>query len=279
MVTKTQGYKTAADLPDELRADLGALLLSLADNKRLLGMRYSEWLLGAPTLEAGIACSAMAQDEWGHGRILYAMLNDFGFEPGRLEHERDASEYHSIELLDDPPPTWQELVALNFLLDSAISVQCQAMRDSRYEPLHYKMKKLIDEERFHLEHGSGWTLRMAETEAGRQALSAVFGPAVAACLRWFGSPDGAVGVRLAEHGIVDGTPDDLRGRWLALVGPSMRDAGLEIVEADGAAGWAYSGELDWNGWDGERRRFGPGGPDQETLAGVRGDKNRALLMD
>jgi len=279
MVTKTQGYRSAGDLPDELRADLGALLLSLADNKRLLGMRYSEWLLGAPTLEAGIACSAMAQDEWGHGRILYAMLNDFGFEPGRLEHEREASEYHSSELLDDPPPTWQELVALNFLLDSAISVQCQTMRDSRYEPLHYKMKKLIDEERFHLEHGSGWTLRMAKTDAGRQALAAAFEPAVAACLRWFGSPDGAVGVRLSEHGIVDGTPDDLRARWLAVVGPVLAEAGVDLVRPDGAGGWESTIDLDWADWDGARRRTGSGGPNPETLAGVRGDKNRALLMD
>ena len=279
MTTKTQGYKTATDLPDELRADLGALLLSLADNKRLLGMRYGEWLLGAPTLEAGIACSAMAQDEWGHGRILYAMLKDFGFELGRLEHERETTEYHSSEILDDPPGTWQELLALNFLLDSAMSVQCQAMRDSRFEPLHYKMKKLIDEERFHLEHGKGWTLRMAEAEAGREALRAAYEPAWMACLRWFGSPDGAVGERLSEDGIVDGNPDELRARWLALVGPVVHEAGLGLAEPDGDGGWASTVSLDWDEWNGERRRVGSGGPNAETLAGVRGDKNRALLLD
>ena len=79
MVTEqTKRYAKPADLPDDVRDHLGSLLIVLADNKRLLGMRYSDWLLGAPALEAGIACSAMAQDEWGHGRILYAMLRDFG---------------------------------------------------------------------------------------------------------------------------------------------------------------------------------------------------------
>ena len=38
------------------------LILVLADSKRLLGMRYGQWILGA-----GLgcdACAAMAQDEW-----------------------------------------------------------------------------------------------------------------------------------------------------------------------------------------------------------------------
>ena len=104
--SETAGFRTADDVPEEVRGDLAALLLSLADNKRLLGMRYSEWLLGAPTLEAGIACSAMAQDEWGHSRILYAMLKDFGEDPGHLEHEREAAAYLNCELLDDPPGEW-----------------------------------------------------------------------------------------------------------------------------------------------------------------------------
>jgi hypothetical protein len=38
-------------------------------------------------------------------------------------------------------------------------------------------------------------------------------------------------------------------------------------------------EPDWADWDGSRRRSGAGGLNAETLAGVRGDKNRAMLMD
>ena len=30
-------------------------VLGLADTKRILGIRYSDWLLGAPSIEAGIA--------------------------------------------------------------------------------------------------------------------------------------------------------------------------------------------------------------------------------
>ena len=99
-LARTDSFKSAQDLPEPVSEALAATLLSLADNKRILGMRYGEWILGAPTLESGIACSAMAQDEWGHARILYATLKDFGFEPGVLEHDRPAGEYLSSELLD-----------------------------------------------------------------------------------------------------------------------------------------------------------------------------------
>ncbi len=273
------GFRTAADVPEELHGDLASLLLSLADNKRLLGMRYSEWLLGAPTLEAGIACSAMAQDEWGHSRILYAMLKEFGRDPGRLEHDRGAEEYLNVELLDDPPDDWPGLVALNFLLDAALSVQCESLRESRFEPLHYKVRKLLEEEHFHFEHGRGWLARLAQTAAGREAVERAFRPAWTACLRWFGAPDGGLVGRLAEAGISDAGPDELRLRWLARVGPIVHDSGVGLAQPVEGGAWRSTEDLDWSAWDAERRRSGGGGINAETLAGVRGDKNRAMLMD
>jgi phenylacetate-CoA oxygenase PaaI subunit len=273
---ETAGYRTAADVPEELHTDLAALLLSLADNKRILGMRYAEWLLGAPTLEAGIACSAMAQDEWGHSRILYAMLKDFGMDPGRLEHEREAEAYVNIELLDEPPATWAGLVALNFLLDAALSTQVESLKDSRFEPLHYKVRKILEEERFHFEHGRGWLDRVAQTEKGREALAESFGPAWTSCLRWFGADDGLV-ARLAGAEVSDAGPEELRARWLTRVAPAVAEAGLDLAKRSNGT-WAMP-DLDWAQWNPSRRRTGDGRLNDETLAGVRGDKNRAMLMD
>src|SRR3954471_13709078 len=97
------GTARAADLAPDVRAHVRNLILVLADSKRLLGTRYAEWILGAPELEAGIACASMAQDEWGHGRLLYALLKDFGEDTDRIEHMRDPSEYCNIEVLDNSP--------------------------------------------------------------------------------------------------------------------------------------------------------------------------------
>ncbi len=272
-------FKSAEEVPGDVRGHLGDLLLVLADNKRLLGMRYADWILGAPALEAGISCSAMAQDEWGHGRILYAMLRDFHSDPDQLEHEREASEYRSCELLDAPTEEWADLLALNLLLDSALSVQFAAMRESRFEPVLYKVSKLLEEERFHFEHGRGWTARMAATDKGREALRAAFEPAFAACLRWFGPSDDSLGSALAEAGVVDAGPDKLRARWLARVGPVLQAAGLAFVTGSDEGSWETAVRPDWTGWRPEARRATEGGPDDDTLARVRGDRNRALLLD
>src|SRR5688500_19538601 len=106
---------TAAPAQTDL-AGVRDLILVLADSKRLLGTRYAEWILGAPELEAGIACASMAQDEWGHSRLLYALLKEFGDEPEDLEHGREAADYYSMEILDTAPQNWAELIAINALV-------------------------------------------------------------------------------------------------------------------------------------------------------------------
>lgn len=271
-------FESADEMPDDAREALGHLLLVLADNKRLLGIRYADWILGAPALEAGISCSAMAQDEWGHGRILYAMLKDFDRRPERLEHEREASEYRNAESLDGPIESWPGLLALNLLLDSALTVQFEALSESRFQPIHYKVAKLLDEERFHFAHGRAWTVRLGGTAEGREALAAAFAPVWAVCLRWFGPDDDPVGSVLARSGVTDADPAALRSRWLARVGPSVSEAGLELGERT-SDGWRSREAATWDGWRPETRRGSDGGPDPDTLARVRGDRNRALLMD
>jgi len=270
---RTDSFKSADELPPDVREALAATLLCLADNKRILGMRYGDWIMGAPTLEAGIACSAMAQDEWGHGRILYATLKDFGFDAGKLEHEREADEYRNSELLDAPVQTWPELLALNLLFDAALSVQVEALTDSRYEPILFKTRKLLEEERFHFEHGRGWAMRLGDTGAGRKALEAAFRKAVGPCLRWFGRPDSGFGRQLVDAGVVNADADELRRRWRERITPVFAEAGLEIPESGEAVA------LEWEDWDADRRRAAGGALDEVTLARIRGDKNRSMLMD
>ncbi|HEV2130254.1 MAG TPA: Phenylacetic acid catabolic protein [Longimicrobiaceae bacterium] len=269
----------AAELPEEARNALRDLILALADSKRLLGIRYSDWMLAAPTIEAGIAASSMAQDEWGHGRLTYALLSDFGEEPKQLEHEREAAEYRSIELLDRPLRSWSELIAVSLLLDSALTVQYGALIESRYTPVHNRVQKLLDEEHFHFQYAAGWTRRMARVESLREELQREVDRLLPAILRWFGQEGGSTR-RLVEEGLVREGPDELRARFLARVAPVLVQAGLTGAlgqQPDGE--WSYDGDLSWTGWDERTRRAERGGPDAETLARVRGDKNRALLLD
>ena len=273
--------ESAEELAPEIRDALRDLILTLADNKRLLGIRYSDWMLGAPTLESGIAASSMAQDEWGHGRLTYALLSDFGDEPNRIEHEREADEYHSMEALDRPLPSWNELIAAALLLDTALTTQFEALAESRYSPVHNRVQKLLDEETLHFQHAAGWTRRLAGAPAVRDDFRAALTRFLPEALRWFGPADASRTEQLVAKGFVRADADSLRRRLLQRVGPILSDAGfantLGLSEQKGE--WSYAGDLDWTGWSERTRRGGGGGPDTETLARVRGDKNREMLLD
>ncbi|TMF44931.1 MAG: hypothetical protein E6I23_06145 [Chloroflexi bacterium] len=68
---------------------LSDLVLSIADNKQMLGLRYAEWATRAPSLEADIAAAAMGLDDLGHSRVLYGCLEPLGEDPRSPERETD----------------------------------------------------------------------------------------------------------------------------------------------------------------------------------------------
>lgn len=258
--------EAAAPAADPLVLDL---ILVLADSKRLLGMRYAEWILGAPELETGIACASMAQDEWGHGRLLYALLKEF-VDVDRLEHGREPDEYRNIEALDQAAGDWFQLVSLNALVDQALTVQLEALVDSSYTPLRQRVAKLLDEERFHSAHGAAWLKRLATATSETRALArqAALDTLVIAA-RWFG-PDSDNTRALVDRGIVAAGGSELRQRYLQRVQPL-----LEPLEIDAAA----FATPDFTGFDETKRRTGGTAPDATTITRIRGDRNRAFLMD
>lgn len=270
----------AADLADDARDALRSLILSLADSKRVLGLRYSDRMLGAPTLEAGIAASSMAQDEWGHARLTYALLGDFGDDPKALEHERPAAEYRSHPALDAGFGSWSDFIACILLIDTALAVQYGALAESRYAPALNRVQKMLDEERFHFQYAAGWTRRIAAVPELRDELSASLKGYLAPALQWLGDDNGAASKRLVEEGLVSAGPSALRARFLSRVVPVVADAGLADglgLTRDGGE-WTTTDPLSWDGWDATTRRSG-GTLDEETASRARGDKNRALLMD
>jgi ring-1,2-phenylacetyl-CoA epoxidase subunit PaaC len=255
----------AGELPEGVREAVRDLILVLADSKRLLGMRYGQWMLGAPELEAGIACASMAQDEWGHGRLLYALLRDFGEDMEGVEHGREPHQYSSMEVLDAEPGSWPEVVALNALADTALTVQLEALAGAAYLPLRQRVQKLVEEETFHEAHGVAWVRRLAASGAGGEMTRAVE-VVLPGVLRWFGGDEGPA-KQLQDAGITDATGGRLRERFLERVSPVLEAAGVE------------GGGPELSGFDEKRRRGSGSAPDARTIEQVRGDRNRAFLME
>ncbi len=264
MTETAEGLKAEST---EVQTAFRRLVLGLADTKRLLGIRYSDWLLGAPSIEGGIATSSMAQDEWGHARLLYAALKDFGDDPVALEHQRDAADYASWDPLDHPLPDWAHLIAAVVIVDGALALALEGILEGGYEPLGGRIGKMLGEEEIHQALGKAWFQRLATGEGEghahlQEAVEAMLGPTVR-CM----APGDDAHERLADRGLI--LPSStLRHRLAKRLDPLLERVGASVpTEA----------RLD-NGWD-PRRGRGTGHPEEEAVERARGDRNRALFVE
>jgi phenylacetate-CoA oxygenase PaaI subunit len=248
-----------AGVPADLQPDLANFLISLADNKQFLGLRYAEWADGGPTLEASVSAAAMAQDELGHARSLHAVLRDFPQVPSEVyEKDLERENYRQITFLTQPLPRWTDLIAVNFLFDTALTVLFEAARDSSFSPLRQRARKLVEEERFHYIYGRDWFRRLAQAApASHGALQEAVDALWVETLCWYGPPEGDVDC-LHAHGIFDGDSQALCQRLLDRVMPVLQEVDIQpplSFQRDGDV-WMAEGTLPWESWDPVNRRLG-----------------------
>ena len=132
------------------------LVLSLADNKQMLGLRYAEWATRAPSLEADIAAAAMGLDDLGHSRVLYGCLEPLGDDPRTPERESNPASIRNLAYFDEPWTEWSQFVAANAVLDTAFTVMIEACVNGSVEVLRQRLRKMLMEERYHFLHGRSW---------------------------------------------------------------------------------------------------------------------------
>jgi ring-1,2-phenylacetyl-CoA epoxidase subunit PaaC len=254
-------------LSSEERTAVRRHLLSLADTKRILGIRYSDWLLGAPSIETGIACSGMAQDEWGHARLIYAMLKDLGEDPVPVEHDRAAEAYASCDALDAPLDDWASVVAAMVVVDGALTVALQAFGEGSYAAARSRVPKMLGEEEFHADLAAAWVRRLAGSAGpGRARMREETLAMLPRTLAWLAPGDDAHAA-LVDLGVTRPAPALMaayRERW----GPLLQMLEIEPARL----------EADRTQWDEERGR-GPGHPGVEAVERARGDRNRALFVE
>jgi len=241
-------------------AALFAILSSLADNKQMVGRRYAYWSNGAPALEAAVAAAAMTQDELGHARTLYPLLDDFmqaEADPAQVEPETRTLHYH-LAFLDKDFVGWSDFVATNFLFDTALTTFFESAQNSTYEPLRQRSRKIIQEERIHLMHGEGWVRRLSKAGgAVKRTLASSLAQLWDETLCWFGPNDDSTMQHLYQQGITDATPDELRSRYLQKVMPTLHQMSIEVPANfnETTQLWELTEDLPWARWDGVARRF------------------------
>jgi ring-1,2-phenylacetyl-CoA epoxidase subunit PaaC len=245
------------------RIDHGALFAifsSLADNKQAVGRRYAYWCNGAPALEAAVAAAAMTQDELGHARTLYPLLENFTqseADPSQNDPQTRTLRYH-LAYLDNDFRGWSDFVATNFLLDSALTTFFESAQQSSYEPLRQRARKIVQEERIHEIFAEGWVRRLARAGgAVRAALATSLERLWDETLCWFGPNDDPTMQQLYREGIIDATPDELRSRYLHKIMPTLTGLELDVHASfnPNTKQWEPNKPLSWQNWDPVARRI------------------------
>lgn len=237
-------YTNVSELEPAVAAAMLKWGLALADTKHRMGRRLSEWVNGAPALEAAVGASAMTQDELGHARSLFAMLRDLPGAPADLvsETDLDRAEFFNPHFLDTPWDSWMDVIAVNVLLDQALMLVFEAARTSQFGPLAQRAGKVLQEEEFHRVFGESWLMRLAKSNAAER-LQASLDRAWPVALAWFGPDDDAATDALLKAGILKLSSAELRVKWLSRVSALLQKADLRVPNA----------QVDWSKWDAARR--------------------------
>lgn len=208
-----------------------AFLLALADDDLVAGHRASHWTGVAPSLEEDIAFSGIAQDEINHADVWYQLLTGGDrTQVDRLGLGRSPDEYRHAVLLEHPPRDFGYTLARHFLYDHADTVRLEVLTGSSDAEIAAISRKLLHEERYHLEHADTWFWRLAR--AGGEAHDR-FGEGVRAAFpesRLIFEPTPGED-DLTAVGLLPVPSSELLDRWLEVVGPFLEEAGYGDVLA------------------------------------------------
>jgi 1,2-phenylacetyl-CoA epoxidase catalytic subunit len=240
-----------ASKPAEVAAAANIVVV-IADNKYFLARRLAEWGVGAPALESAVACTAIAQEEAGHARALYSLLQDFPREvaPIALEREDDRERKYALSFLRRSEPSFVRGIAVLTLVDRALAVMLGACADSSFAELRKRAVRILGDEGFHQRYADG---RVREL-AGRPEFEAELRALLPEVLCWFG-PEGEEGLELlVDAGIVSTRNKELRQSFLDSLGDLAGRTGLKLpIEWDDGL-WTHL-ELPWADWNRLERRL------------------------
>ena len=243
---------------DDALAALVNLIAVIGDNQYFLGRRVSEWADAAPLLESASACAAITQDKLGHSRAIYPLLEELPWPnpPTGLQGEVDRARRYSVSFLDDPLPSWSNVVAALALVGPAVNTVLEAVENSRYEALARRAHRILDEEKLTSAYAEGLVRQISYEERGRTLLQERVDELLPEMLCWFG-PDGEDGIEaLKAEGLTSMGNEEMRQKYLDRIVPLLRGCGIVVpVERnEGEQRWEY-GEPPWSEWNQLQRRL------------------------
>lgn len=220
------------DLDDDQRAAVEELLFRLADDEYVHAERATEWQIYAPTLESDLALANVAQDEFGHARLWFDLLEELGYSEAEYLWERPADDWTHSTLVERPFPDggWGNAVLRGYLYDVAERIRLEALVDTSYAPLADRVGKALDEESYHREHAENWLDRLAEDPEGASRLQTALDELFPHALSLFAAGDHEATIR--EAGFRTASLAEMREEWLDTVIPRLEGLGLDVPDPE-----------------------------------------------
>ncbi len=209
------------------------LLFRLADDEYVIAERCTEWQIYAPTIESDLALANIAQDEFGHARLWYDLLEERGYEEHELLWERDPEEFRHSTLceLAFEEGDWADPVVRSYLYDTAERLQLEALVDSSEPAIADRVKKVLSEEGYHREHAQSWLERLSEDEGeSRKRTQAALDRLFPHALTLFEPSEHEAAI--VSEGLRTESFSDLREEWFEIVIPYLESVGLTVPEPD-----------------------------------------------
>lgn len=157
---------SASTATEVSRKDRFEYTIRLADDALILSHRLAEWASWAPQLEEDMALVNIGLDLLGQARLLLTYAGEIEGE-GNTEDDlaflREEHEFRSVLLVEQPSRhEFDTLIAQVFYFSAYYVPLLERLTKSTDVRLAEIAVKSLKEARYHLEHASGWVIRLGD---------------------------------------------------------------------------------------------------------------------
>jgi ring-1,2-phenylacetyl-CoA epoxidase subunit PaaC len=235
---------------------------AITDTKLILGHRNAQWSLAGPSLEDDIGGSSAAQEEVGHVRQLFRMLQQQGRDDDWLQGDREPEAFSNVATLDEIDGEWPEYMATIAPADRAAWYLLDAIDQDDLEGM---ITKIGEEEYFHLEYHDARLETLAEEHPER--IQEKLGETLPQTMAFIGpSTYDEDEDPLVDAGFTDTPIAAIRESFADHYRDLFAETPVSLADVDWSA-------PDPDEWDETRRRVGGGGISDEDIRQLTGEKN------
>jgi ring-1,2-phenylacetyl-CoA epoxidase subunit PaaC len=230
---------TAITVLGDLTGARAQLLLVLADEELVSGHRAAYWTGIAPSLEEDLAFSTIAQDELNHADVWFQLLlgeevDDVRAGVDALAFGRDPEAYRHAIVCERPSQDFADTLVRHWCYDRFDALRLTGLADSTDAAIAAVARKLVHEERYHLEHADHWFRRLAAGgEEARGHLEAALRRVVPEALGLFEPFPGEE--RAVAEGLLPVAHPQLQKRWCEVVATMLDEVGFGELAPHGEA--------------------------------------------